>query len=122
MMRRSKGATKKMYAANIALGTIGTGLSYAAATKNYYKKAELTKLGFHPESFTQPSHEKDQAFLNSFSRAGISGKTRKTLNNPLTWALGGISLFMNHKKRSDNPESMWPYLTGGLLAAISIKR
>lgn len=119
---RSKGATKKMYLANIALGAIGTGIAYHVVAKPYYKQAGLVKLGFHPESFTRPSYEKDQAFLASYGKPGVVGKVRQALNSPLTWALGGISLFMSHKKRSDNPESVWPYLTGSILAVIAIKR
>ena len=111
-----------MYLANIAVGAGATGLAYAKASKPYYKQSSFTKLGFHPESFTQPSYEKDQAFLRSYSKPGVGGRARQAMNSPLTWALGGVSLFMSHKKRSDNPESIWPYLTGSMLAAVSIKR
>ena len=105
-MQRSKGATKRMYAANILLGGLGTGYAYHKASKPYYKNASLVKLGFHPESFTSPSYEKDQEFINAYSRPGVGGRLRRTLNNPVTWALGGVSLFLSHKKRSDNPESI----------------
>jgi len=86
------------------------------------EQPKLIKLGFHPESFTQPSFAKDDAFLDSHQRSGVVGKVGRTMNNPLTWALGGASLFLSHKKRSNNPESIWPYLTGGLLVIVSITR
>lgn len=111
-----------MWLANIVMGAAATGAAYAYASKPYYKQASFIKLGFHPESFTHPSYEKDQQFLSSYQKPGIAGKARRAMNSPLTWTLGGVSLFMNHKKRSDNPESIWPYLTGSLLAAVAIKR
>lgn len=105
MWKRGRGATKRTYLAGIAASAVGTGLGYAVASKPYYKKAELIKLGFHPESFTRPSEEKDQAFIRNYPKEGMAGKAKRAVNSPLTWALGGVSLFLTHKKRSDSPES-----------------
>ncbi len=82
----------------------------------------LSKLGFRPESFSRMSGRDDTAFSQSFNKTTTSDRMRSMTHSPLTWGLAAMGLYFGHRLRSEDPASLIPTFTGGILVAIALKR
>jgi len=105
------------------LGSAGSVLGYSHATKKGYNRLgeEVEKVAYHPESFTRNHNDKQQRFVENFSRKSTYTQMKEQYS-PLGLLLTGAIAAGTKKYHDAHPSSPGPYVVGGLMSIITIKR